>query len=100
MWCTAAVCWRVLQHWSVVKLVVLHRVIREEAPAHTQGCLGGRVGYLRVDYWGRWSCWRNSLGYKVILVKAVEYQKELTLQTPAGNRSKERIFFVSPYYLL
>lgn len=79
MWCTAAVCWRVLQHWSVVKLVVLHRVIREQAPAHTQGRLGGRVGYLRVDYWGRWSCWRNSLGYKVIHVKAVEYQKELTL---------------------
>jgi len=74
MRCTGAVCWCVLQHWSVVKLIVLHCVIREQAPAHTQGRLGGRVGHLGVDYWCRWSCvyvaevlliqfcYRNNLG--------------------------------------
>lgn len=56
---TGAVCWRVLQHWSVVKLVVLHCVVGEQAPAHAQGRLGGRVGYLRVDYWSRRSCRRQ-----------------------------------------
>lgn len=59
VWYTGAVCWRVLQHRSVVKLIVLHRVVGEQAPAHTQGRLGGRVGYLRVDYWGRRSCRRD-----------------------------------------
>lgn len=59
VWYTGAVCWRVLQHRSVVKLIVLHCVVWEQAPAHTQGRLGGRVGYLRVDYWGRRSCRRD-----------------------------------------
>lgn len=53
--CDGAVCWCILQHRPVVKLVVLHCVIREQAPAHTQGCLSGRVGHLGIDYWGRWS---------------------------------------------
>lgn len=51
-----AVCGGVLQHRSVVKLVVLHGVIGEQAPANTQGRLRGRVGRLRVDDWGRRSC--------------------------------------------
>lgn len=63
-WRTAAVCWRVLQHRSVVKLIVLHRVVGEQAPAHTQGRLGGRVGHLGVDYRGRRRCFyiRETLG--------------------------------------
>lgn len=64
---TGAVCWRVLQHWSVVKLVVLHCVVGEQAPAHTQGRLGGWVGYLRVDYWSRRSCRRHIFISPVLL---------------------------------
>lgn len=54
--CAGTVCRRVLQHRSVVKLIVLHRVIGEQAPAHMQGGLGGRIGQLWVDHWGRRSC--------------------------------------------
>lgn len=83
MRCTGAVCRCVLQHWSVVKLVVLHRVVGEQAPAHTQGRLGGRVGHLGVDYWGRWSCFYvgqtllTQFCYQIIPSKALRKQEQL-----------------------
>lgn len=83
---TGAVCWRVLQHRSVVQLVVLHCVVGEQAPAHAQGRLGGRVGYLRVDYWSRRSC-RRQICYEVIkyLQQQVE-KRQQTLQTTCRNQ--------------
>lgn len=46
----------VLKDRSAVELIVLHRVIREQAPAHAQRCAGGRVGNLGVHDWSRGSC--------------------------------------------
>lgn len=83
---TGAVCWRVLQHWSVVKLVVLHCVVGEQAPAHTQGCLGGRVGYLRVDYWSRWSCRRHICDEVIKYLQRQVQKRSQTLQTTCRNQ--------------
>ena len=41
----------VLKDGSAVELIVLHRVVREQAPAHTQRGAGGRVGDLWVHDW-------------------------------------------------